>query len=349
MNSRLPSGPSRYLVRPLPGSTGFLSRIFLATRKGDPRRYLLKVGSDIPAPREWGRVLRVFDRELAAYRLLAPIQGKLSPRLFTGTSTDRGSQGLLLLEEIRGAKNRDQLQGLGGSELSAAARGIARIHARFWKAPSLLHNPDLPKHHYMRAHEIRRTLPKFFRWANLSNKDRNLFRNLPRQVDAALTRLKKGPITLVHGDFRSDNIFFGKTFVKFIDWALAFRGAGAFDLARLAGGSPRRPLKLLQHVELFKIWHAELLRRGVRNYSLHQAWQDYRDAVLLTLTIPVTNAPTLAKFSARGRKLAKLITKRFLFAAKELGVFDNASRERTSQSSIRVNAKPSRSQTTLSP
>ena len=148
----------------------------------------------------------------------------------------------------------------------------------------------------------------------------NLFRNLPRNVDAALARLKKGPFTLVHGDFRSDNIFLGKGFVKFIDWAFASRGSGAFDLARLAGASAKKLLPLLQHVDLLKVWHEQLLRRGVRNYPLHQAWQDYQDSVLLTLTIPVTNAPTLASLSPRGRRLAKVMTKRFIASAREIGI-----------------------------
>jgi hypothetical protein len=58
----------------------------------------------------------------------------------------------------------------------------------------------------------------------------------------------------------------------------------------------------------------------VRNYPCDEAWQDYRDAVLLTLTIPVTNGPTLANFSARGHKMAKAITTRFIFASHELGI-----------------------------
>ena len=319
MNSRLPPGPSRFLIRPLPGSTGFLSRVFLATRKGDSRRYILKVGSHLPDRKKWAGQLRVFARELAAYRLLAPLRGKLSPRLFSGTSADHGSNGLLLLEEIRGARNRDQLQGLTGPELISATRAIAQIHARFWNSPALRQAPGLPHHHYMRAHEVKRNLPAFLRWASLPARDRDLFRELPRRASAALHRLGKQPVTLVHGDLRSDNIFYGKNSVRFIDWGLALAGNAAFDLARLAGGSARKPLSLYQHIELFRIWHGELLRHGVRSYPLPQAWQDYRDAVLLTLTIPVTNAPTLATFSPRGRQMAKLITRRFMGSAGELG------------------------------
>ena len=320
MNSRLPPGPSRFLIHPRPGSTGFLSQIFTATRRGDSRRYILKVGSDIPQRRQWAGELRVFERELAAYRLLAPLRGKLSPRWFSGTSTQDGSDGLLLLEEIRNARNRDQLRGLTWPELVSATRAIARIHARFRNSPALHKTKGLPQHQYMRAHQVQRHLPTFLRWAKLPAKTEKMFRNLPQQVNQALARLRKRPLTLVHGDLRSDNIFYGRKFVRFIDWGLALAGNAAFDLARLAGGSARQPLSLLQHVDLFKIWHAELLRRGVRNYPLHEAWQDYRDAVLLTLTIPVTNAPTLAKFSPRGRRMAKLITRRFLHSARELGV-----------------------------
>lgn len=320
MNPRLPRGSRRFLAQPLSGSGGFLSRVLVATRKGDSRRYILKVGSDIPQRRQWAGQLRVFARELAAYRLLAPLKAKQSPRLFAGISAPGGSDGLLLLEEIRHAKNRDQIQGLTKPELTSAVRVLAGIQARFWNSPALKKATALPRHHYMRAHQVRSYLPAFFRWAKLSAKPSRLFRALPRAVNAALARLRRRPFTLVHGDFRSDNIFVGKGFVKIIDWGFASLGTGAFDVARLAGGSPRKPLSLLQHVDLFKVWHAELLRRGVRNYPLHEAWQDYRDSVLLTLTIPVTNAPTLASLSPRGRRLAKLITKRFIHSAKELGI-----------------------------
>lgn len=315
MSFHLPRGSRRFLAKPLPGSNGFLSRVFSVTRPGDSRRYILKVGSDIPERREWAGELRVFERELAAYRLLAPLGGKLSPRLFAGASADHGSDGLLLLEELRKGRTRDQLQGLTWTELASAARAIARIHARFWNSSDLKKARSLPPHHYMRAHEARNELPAFFRWAKCPTPERSLFKELPRRVNTVLARLRKRPVTLVHGDFRADNIFFGKGCNKIIDWAFATRGVGAFDVARLAGGSPKTPLTFPQHADLFMIWHTELLRHGVRGYPKPEAWQDYRDATLLTLTIPVTNAPVLARFSPRGRRMAKLITKRFICSA----------------------------------
>jgi thiamine kinase-like enzyme len=306
---------TRFLLRPTT-NLGFLSQTFHASCQGDPQKYILKVGTEIPQRRKWAKEFHVFDRELAAYRLLAPLKGKYSPRLFAGISANQGSNGLLLLEEIRNARNFDQLRGLSWRQLTSAIRAIAHIHAYFWNSPTLKKDRGLPHHHYMRSQEVKQNLTAFFRWAKLTPRDCTLFSELTSQVPAILARFKKRPLTLVHGDLRSDNVFFGERSVRFIDWGLSLAGNATFDLARFAGGSARKPLSLLQHVDLFSLWHRELLRRGVGNYPSHEAWSDYRDSLLLTLTIPVTNGPTLAKFSRRGHKLAKLITNRFIFAAR---------------------------------
>jgi len=310
---------SRFLLRPT-RSVGFLSQTFHATRTADPIRYILKVGTNIAERKRWARELHVFDRELAAYHLLVPLRGKHSPHLYYGTTANQGSDGLLLMEEIKNARNIDQVRGLSWNDLRAAVLAIAQVHAQFWNSPSLKKAKGLPLHLYMRAHELKKNLPRFFRWARLSDENQDLFSTLPNRIPSVLTRLKKRPFTLVHGDLRSDNIFFQRKAVRFIDWGLSFVGCPAFDLARVAGGSSQKPLTLIQHVELFNLWHHELLRQKVRNYPSHEAWQDYRDTVLLTLTIPVTNAPTLAKFSTRGREMARVITTRFIFASHELGI-----------------------------
>jgi aminoglycoside phosphotransferase (APT) family kinase protein len=308
---------SRFSLRPT-STRGFLSQTFFASRAGDSRNYVLKVGPEIPERRKWARELRVFAREVAAYRLLAPLRGKYSPKMYAGTSAHRGANGLLLIEEIRGATCRDQMIGLTLPELASVARTIARLHAKFWNSPLLRRADGLPFHRYMRAHEVRRHLPSFLRWTRRSVQERHFFKQLPQRVSLALAHFRKRPATLVHGDLRSDNIYFGRTSIRFIDWGLALAGHGTFDLARLIGGSARTPLTLAQQITIFEVWHRSLVRSGISNYPRQKAWQDYHHAVALTLTIPITNAPTLARFSSRGQKLAQLITKRFLRSAREL-------------------------------
>lgn len=310
---------SRFLLRPT-RSLGFLSQTFHATHPTDTKGYILKVGTPLVERKRWARELRVFDRELAAYQLLAPLAGKVSPRLHYGASAEAGADGLLLLEEIGPARKIDQVRGLEWTDLRVAALAIARVHAHFWNSPHLKKIPALPHHHYMRAHQSKQSLPLFLRWAKLGRSDQNLFTALSQRLPKLLARIKKRPFSLLHGDLRSDNIFFQGNTARFIDWGLAAVGCPAFDLARLAGGSARQFLSLKQHEELVRSWHSELLRRKVSHYPVEEAWSDYRDAALLTLTIPITNAPILAKLSSRGQRLAKVITRRFIFAARELAI-----------------------------
>jgi thiamine kinase-like enzyme len=286
---------------------------------GDPRRYILKVGTEDSLAQNFARNIRPFRREVAAYQLLRSCTHPTAPRCYLSSATPDGSSGILLLEEILNGQNYDQLRGLTWPQLTSTAQAVARVHARFWNSPTLRKAKGLPLHQYMHARQVGQHLPRFVRWTRLPASTRSIFNKLPRQVEAALARLRKRPITLVHGDLRSDNIFFGKRSVRLIDWGLALAGNALFDLARVTGGSSQKPLSLLQHIKLLDLWHRELVRRGVRGYPIHHAWQDYRDAALLTLTIPVTNAPTLATLSKRGQKLAQTITKRFLFLAREMG------------------------------
>jgi len=50
------------------------------------------------------------------------------------------------------------------------------------------------------------------------------------------------------------------------------------------------------------------------------AWQDYRIGVGLTLSIPVTNGPTLARLSPRGQKIARRMIQRFFGNGRKFGL-----------------------------
>jgi hypothetical protein len=59
------------------------------------------------------------------------------------------------------------------------------------------------------------------------------------------------------------------------------------------------------------LWHQTLRQGGVHSYNLSDAWWDYRIGVALTLSIPITNGPTLVQLSTRGHKIARLMVRRF--------------------------------------
>ena len=298
---------------------GFLSRTFRATCPGNPQSYILKVGSQNPVARNFSRHIHSFRRECGAYELLPPLAGKIVPKCLTSFSTPDGADGLLWLQEITPARSGDQIAGLSSKELAATTQSIGMVHAHLWQN---VHQTDLPLHHYNRAHEIKSHFKAFLKefrpW--LSPAERKRVRNIPTIVALALRRAKERPITLVHGDLRADNLLFSKGRVFIVDWQIAARGMGSFDLARVIGGSTRRPLNLPEQQNLVHIWHQTLKRNKVCGYSFEEAWQDYRTGVALTLSIPITNGITLAHLSPRGKKIALLMMRRFFRNGREFGL-----------------------------
>jgi len=303
---------SRFFLYPT-RTTGFLSQTFHAAQPGDSRKYILKVGSDQPVARKFSRNIRAFQREVLAYLLLKPLGGKYVPRCIVSASAPDGSDGLILLEEIFPCRTGDQIQGLSFRQLSSVARSIGSVHARFWNSNQIRKFKDLPLHHYNRAHVAGKHTQPFLRSCRflLTKKDVKRIQHFLPTIVQALRQAKKRPITLVHGDLRADNLLLVRSNVFIVDWQIAARGLGAFDLARVIGGSSSRPLTLRDQHKLINIWQKTLRQGGVRGYSFADAWQDYQIGVALTLSIPITNGPTLVQLSTRGRKIARLMVRRF--------------------------------------
>ena len=228
-------------------------------------------------------------------------------------SVPDGSDGLLLLREINPCRTGDQIQGLSFRELSSVAKSIGAVHARFWNSNQLRKIKALPLHHYNRAHEAGKHAQTFLRHCRslLTKKDAKRIQHFLPTIAQALQRAKKRSITLVHGDLRADNLLLTRSKVFIVDWQIAARGLGAFDLARVIGGSSARPLTIRDQHKLVGFWHQTLRQGGVRGYNLSDAWRDYRIGVALTLSIPITNGPTLVQLSTRGRKIARLMIHRF--------------------------------------
>ncbi|PYV29185.1 MAG: hypothetical protein DMG22_23655, partial [Acidobacteria bacterium] len=63
----------------------------------------------------------------------------------------------------------------------------------------------------------------------------------PEDVAGIMDRLTLPPRTIIHGDYRLDNLFFGQAggvdTLAAIDWQISARGRGVFDVAYFIAGS----------------------------------------------------------------------------------------------------------------
>jgi hypothetical protein len=95
-----------------------------------------------------------------------------------------------------------------------------------------------------------------------------------------MVKFSQSPWTLLHQDFRVDNLMFDKDEVAVIDWQSIGRGPAAYDLAYLLGGSVTVEARRENEEAWVRHYHSVLQDRGVE-YSFDALWHDYRIAHLL--------------------------------------------------------------------
>ena len=133
------------------------------------------------------------------------------------------------------------------------------------------------------------------------------------------------PFALLHGDYRLDNLMFGADpqDVVALDWQTISVGPPARDLAYFLGTGLAVELRRAAEHELVAVYHGELLRRGVADYSFEQCFADYRlgqlQAPMIT-TIGCIYAPRERSDASDAMFLA--MAKRSCAAIRDLGTLD---------------------------
>ena len=137
---------------------------------------------------------------------------------------------------------------------------------------------------------------------------------------AAFVRRKR---TLVHFDYRADNLFVDdltpQSPIVVVDWQLAMWGPGAYDVARLVGGSIPLEERGGHHKEIVEGWHQALLAGGVADYSREEAWHDYRLCAIVATLNPVLVHSMFKTGGSRGTALGEAMTARFFHDLMECG------------------------------
>ncbi|MEE9280703.1 MAG: phosphotransferase [Myxococcota bacterium] len=219
----------------------------------------------------------------------------------------RPQRAVLLLEDLAPARVGDQLSGCSLPQARSVLRSLAATHARYWNSPRLA------ELWWVGALDLlARSLRLLFRRARrLSGARFEAFGGRLDWLDAhgvALVRaLMRSPQTLLHGDFRLDNLFVpdgpADGAVTAIDWQVVGRGPGVYDVAYFLSGTldPETPHQ--QELELLRAYHDELVAHGVRDYDFETCLLDYRRCLLVLVQRLVAGADTLEFEHARGQEL----------------------------------------------
>ncbi len=231
--------------RGIGGQVARLTPSYEGASGGAPSTLIAKLPSPVEKTRGGGRFLRLPEREVRLYSELAPTLPIRTPRGYYAAVADDGDAFVILIEDLGGATAGDDLLGATDEQLFEAARALARLHAAWWESPALPALDWLPS-----IADRAATWQRLFAlaWRELRDTDSpDLSGILPRSAAPVAdllvrrgaevyTRLAAWPQTLLHGDFRLDNLFFDLpdgSPIAAIDWSNAMAGPGPYDLAYL--------------------------------------------------------------------------------------------------------------------
>ena len=149
---------------------------------------------------------------------------------------------------------------------------------------------------------------------------------LRRGLDVARHRLSALPPTLLHGDFRPDNLLFASTdaggAIAAVDWQVTMRGPGVCDVAYFLAACGPPELRRELEREALGAYAAALVSRGVPGYTNEQCAEDYRVAMIDILARVSVLTVGLVPRSPHGRALFAALAERVAAAVIDLDCAD---------------------------
>jgi hypothetical protein len=248
-----------------------------------PASVVGKFASADDQSRGTGLALRAYEIEIRFYREVASRVGARLPKTYLAEVEPDTGWFTLLMEDIAGAAQGDQIEACGPDVAAAVLEEMAGLHAPCWEAPELESlewlNRSTPESDGFLVALVSSLLPGFLeRYADhLAPEHQEVCRLFAEHLPAYLG-LRAGPRTATHGDFRLDNLLFQADDPRpvVVDWQTTGWAGASVDVAYFIGGCLSTGDRRAHEPELLALYHDALCRRGVGDYSLEQLRADAR-------------------------------------------------------------------------
>ena len=218
------------------GLLGDLARIRIGDRRpaSVPPTIIVKLPTSDPAGHEVGQMLRAWAREVAFYNEIAPRSpGARVPHCYGTQSDEVLGRWVVVLEDCR-ADAVDPRAGASPSQAIAATLALADFHASWWESSVM--PPWMPRVASEGFAGLqaawRANHPAFIERYDdvLPSPAIDWLHRFGPQLTTWAGKVASDPTTIVHADYRLDNLVFSGSQVTMIDWQTALVGPGAMDL-----------------------------------------------------------------------------------------------------------------------
>ncbi|MEZ5376661.1 MAG: phosphotransferase [Acidimicrobiales bacterium] len=282
-----------------------------------PASVVAKFPSADPAARAAAFANGTYIKEWFFYHDLVDTVSIRTPAIYAAHFDPEAPDFVLLMEDVSGSVQGDQIAGLSVDEAALAAEEAVGLHAPHWANPTLAAKlgVDLSDEEKVAAVNMMygATMGGFL--------DR-----LGHRLDADVVELVQrfagsvgqwalgtgSPTTLVHMDYRPDNFLFardpGAPPIVVVDWQTVNVGLATSDIAYLLGGCFDPDVRASAERELVESYRRRLVATGI-DYDADTCWRDYRFSSLWGVAMTVI-ATVLAEKTERGDDMLTAMAQR---------------------------------------
>jgi len=306
--------------RSVGAGAGFLAQLGIFTLtydRADPGAPPTLIAK-IPAADQGGRdVSNLFDfyyREIRFYEDISSRVDLSTARRYY-SSSDRAAQDYVLLMENLSESSHcgDEVAGCTIEECELAIDSIAGFHVQWWNNTALealdwMPDLDAPIHHATEPAYQQAWGPMCQMFGDaMSPRIRAMGEKIQPHIVDLLHMVAPAPRTIIHGDFRADNVFFGTGGntppFSVIDWQISSKGRGVFDVAYFLASSVDPALRKAHEMRLLHRWYDRIAVHDKSGYTFEKALHDYRVCMLYMHVYTVIGLGSLNTANERGMKL----------------------------------------------
>ena len=295
------SGVTEFDIEPIGMGVGIMGLLYRLSLRYDgagagPATVVVKLASSDPQARHVSRIFRFYEKEVGFYRHFAALTPMPTTACHAAEHDLETDDFVLLLEDVGDAIVHSQVDGCPPDTALLTVENLARHHATFADSP-LFDDPDFawlpfgsdpPTPEGVIQGMADSWEPFQEKFPELVTSElAAIMERFARSARSLLTVNQGRPITLLHGDFRLDNLFFspdGK--VTTIDWQVCAKGPFAYDLAYFVTQSLTIDDRRAQEAALIDAYLEELREAGV-SHDRDMFMDDYRATAMFCLCYPI--------------------------------------------------------------
>jgi aminoglycoside/choline kinase family phosphotransferase len=264
-----------------------------------------------PTSRATALSMRSYEKEVRFYQELAPTLAVTVPRVLHADIDPATASFVLLMEDLAPATAGDQLAGCDAEAAGLAVAELVNLHAPRWGDTSLT-TLDWLDNATPEGREIMATMLPML-WDGFRQRYAgDVLPHVSLAGDAlfsgmrAYLRPSGSPPTVVHGDYRLDNLLFSpppaSRLAGVVDWQTCTLGPGVRDVAYFLGAGLDPAERARVEEAMVRDYHAGLEAAGVAGYAWEACWEEYRLGTFAGLLMAV-GASMMVERTDRGDQM----------------------------------------------